>query len=317
MARFRRHEPQVMDSTAIVAYKQCPRYYFQRIVLGFVERNPPQYLGFGSCYHKFRESLDLQWLAIPPDDRKLFIASPDQQVAVFGVALNSALGYWKKKMMRDPVVGDKWDFLTQARLIESCTFAFKHWLKERTEGRIEILAPEQNFIIPMEDGTSIGGKIDLFIRYVNKVWVRDYKTSSKEQNEYYIRTLDPNDQFIRYTHAASSLAGEKVEGVFVEVLHNKKGTKARPKIGPEIHTHMTTRSEKQIDEWLKSEIFIHQQMERNRQEDVWPMHETKQCSFCVFHSVCKKPGEMSKMSKLESEFKVEPWDCTNRDVDQE
>jgi len=297
----------------MIAFKTCQRLYFYRFVLGFNQKETPQFFGFGSCYHKFRQVLDEEWLKL--NDAKLGLDN-DWQMSAFLKAMNAAIAYWDKKKMRDPVVTDKFAFLTKARLIESCTVAFKDWQREKKMGRVEILAVEQNFIIPLPDGTPVGGKVDVFLRWTGNLWVRDYKTSSAEQDAYFTRTLDPNDQFIRYTWAGASLSGEPVSGVLVDVMYNGKGTKKEPKKGPSIHTHMSSRSSKQIDQWVKEQMHLNKQLEANREADIWPMEE-KSCRYCPFHSVCSKASEFAQMAKLEAEFKVEPWDCTNRDVDQD
>jgi hypothetical protein len=143
-----------------------------------------------------------------------------------------------------------------------------------------------------------------------KVYGRDFKTSSKTQDAYFVRTLDPNDQFTRYTWAESELSGQDVEGQMVEVLFNAKSTKKEQK-GPSIHNHLTTRSKDQLERWVKEQVFYNKILTIMREEDTYPMEE-KHCPFCEFHSVCSKGTEQAMMNKLESEFKVEPWDCVNR-----
>lgn len=309
MAKFERHEPVVMDHSAIIQAKGCLRRYFYRIVLARTEKDSPQYFGFGSCYHKFREVLEREFANAPKSERML----PDTQMIFFQRAVAEARRIWKQKRMVDPPVGSKWEFLTEARLIESCAVAFKHWQREKEKGVIEVLAIEQNFIVPLPDGSVTGGKADQIIRWHSKVWGRDFKTSSKTQNTYYSRTLDPNDQFTRYTYAEAQLSGQPVQGQLVEVLFNGKSTKKEKK-GPSIHPYLATRSTYQIEQWVKESMFFNELLERCREADVWPMQETN-CSFCPYHSVCKQASERGMMAKLEAEFRVEPWDCTNRDVD--
>lgn len=327
MGKLQRYEPVVQDHSAVSVAHRCKRKYFLRVVLGFVERSSPQYFGFGSCYHKFREVLEKQWLGITPytapspQER----IQPEWQTAAFGVALQAAMDLWKKKKMKDPPPDDKWGFMTQARMIESCAVAFKHWQREKDQGRIEVLACEQNFIVPLPDGTKVAGKADQIIRWNGKLWGRDFKTSSKEQNAYYARTLDPNDQFTRYTWAESELSGVRfngdgtitgtpVQGQLVEVLFNAKPTKKEQK-GPSVHAHIASRSPTQLVAWVKEQVFYSKLLELLRENDNYPM-EPAACSFCEFHSVCKTSGERAMMAKLEAEFRVEPWDCVNRvDVD--
>lgn len=326
MRKFKRYEPVILDHSAVIQAKQCKRKYFYRIVLGFSPKVTPQYFGFGSCYHKFREVLEKEFMkrnAALKDWVEAYKLNPDSagprpqdpmevdvQMQMFGTALQAATDLWKRKKMQDPPAGDRWDFMTQARLLESCATAFKWWQKEKQQGRIEVLAVEQNFIVQLPDGSYTAGKADQIIKWNNKIWGRDFKTSSKEQNSYFTRTLDPNDQFIRYTFAEAELCGQPVQGQLVEVLYNGKSTKKEQK-GPSIHSHISSRSDQQIKQWVKEQMFYNKIFQLMRDEDTYPMEE-KSCSFCEYHSVCTKPSEQSQMAKLEAEFKVEPWDCTNR-----
>lgn len=321
MGKFQRYEPVVQDHSALSQAHRCKRKYFFRIILGFVERVSPQYFGFGSCYHKFREVLEKSWR----DADKILRNTPETQMEFFGVALQAARDVWKKKKMRDPPPDDKWSFQTEKRLIESCATAFKHWQREKVQGRIEVIAVEQNFVVALPNGTKVAGKADQIVRWNGKLWGRDFKTSSKEQNAYFTRTLDPNDQFTRYTWAESELSGahfhadgkidgNPINGQIVEVLFNAKPTKKEQK-GPSIHTHLATRSATQLAMFVKEQIFYDKILTLLRENDVYPM-EPAACSFCEYHSVCKLGGERAMMAKLEAEFKVEPWDCQNRvDVD--
>lgn len=311
MKRLKRFEPRVMDHSAIIQAMRCKKKYFFRVVLGFVQADQPQYFGFGSCYHKFREVLERMYMA---EKNVVIKASPEFQMTIFGQALQTALKLWEDKKMRDPVVGDKWEFLTRGRLMESCTVAFKNWQREKERGRIEVIAVEQDAIIPLPDGQEIGVKLDQVVRWNGKVWGRDFKTSSKAQDAWFTRTLDPNDQFTRYTYGEQKLCGEDVQGQLIEVLYNAKGTKAEPKKGPTIYQHMATRSQTQLAEWEKEQMFYGKLLDLCRTEDIWPM-EPASCPYCEFHSVCQKPGENAQMAKLEAEFVVNPWNFMDRDVD--
>lgn len=338
MSKFQRYEPVVQDHSALSQAHRCKRKYFLRIVLGFVERVSPQYFGFGSCYHKFREILEKQYQGSAPyeptDAVGVKLRLQDWvtvrnteffHLRLFSVALQAARDLWKKKKMRDPPPDDKWSFLTEKRLIESCATAFKHWQREKVQGRVEVIAVEQNFVVPLPNGTKVAGKADQIVRWNGKLWGRDFKTSSKEQGAYFTRTLDPNDQFTRYTWAESELSGahfhadgkidgNPINGQIIEVLYNAKPTKKEQK-GPSIHTHLATRSATQLAAFVKEQIFYDKILTLMRDEDVYPM-EPAACSFCEFHSVCKIGGERAMMAKLEAEFRVEPWDCSNRiDVD--
>ncbi|HEX9430872.1 MAG TPA: PD-(D/E)XK nuclease family protein [Candidatus Bathyarchaeia archaeon] len=310
MKRFKRYEPTVLDHSSIILAKECLRKYFYRVVLGFAPPVVPQYLGFGSAYHKFREILEKEFMKGTDDQQK----TEDFQMTCFQTAMGAALKLWTDRKMKDPIVGDKWDFMTKTRLALTCGTAFKHWQREKQQGRIEVIATEQNIVVPLPDGEHVGGKADEIVRWNGKVWGRDFKTSSQEQNEYFKRTLDPNDQFTGYSFMEQELCGEPVQGQLVQVMYNAKGTKKEPQRGPEIFPYMATRSSWQIEKWVEERMHFNLILQLSRERDVWPQEE-KNCRYCAYHSVCKGATENAQAAKLEAEMVVSPWNFLERDAD--
>ena len=283
MKKYERHEPLIKDHTAMIAFKACKRKFFYQIVLGKVPKEDAIYFAWGQAYHKFREVLELT-----EDQTKATIAG---------------LEIWLAKQGADPPVGHKFAFLTRARLVKSFIKAFEWWEKEKKEKRIEVVAVEQSFNIQLPDGTFTGGRADQIVRLNGKLWGRDFKTSSKE-GKFYSRTLDPNDQFTRYTYSESKLSGERVHGQLIEVLYNSA------KAGPEITAYIAARSQYQLDQWEKDNMMENKLLDLCRENDIWPMEEVG-CSFCPYHSVCKMPTEGAMMAKLDQEYMTRPWDHTN------
>lgn len=281
MPEFERMEPLILDHTAVINAKQCLRKYFFAIVLGCQPRGTPApYFAFGSAYHKFREVLE---------------ESKD-----FKTALLAALEYFDKATGgKNPEAGTKWEFLTRERLMQSCAVAYKHYEKEKAQGKIEVIAIEQPFNVEIKDGEFTSGRFDQIVRWNGRLWGRDFKTTSKE-GMYYQRGLDPNDQFTRYTYAEQKLAGQRVEGQIIEVMYNAK------KSGPAITIYTSTRTQWQLDDWEQDELFMRETIRRAREQDVWPKHENS-CTFCQFHSTCKMGSEGSQKAKLKAEFTQKAW----------
>lgn len=309
-----RYFPKVMDSTAVMTYKTCPRKFFFRIVLGFVPYTKYPYFAFGSAYHKFREILDKRWIEGERDKAK-----------IFEEAITAASDYCKKHLVT-PTEG-KWKFMTQARLLASCIYAFKRWSEEKDEGVIEVIASEQPFriVIPskvVEDGIIIAGRADQIIKDRGKIWGRDFKTTSQAGGKdgglspFYTNTLEPNDQFTRYTYAESILQfgqlednpGRRVQGQYVEVLiNNEKG-------GPNIENLITSRNKWQLEKWLEEHDVWMEFLFLSKERDAWPANE-KSCNFCEYRKVCTMPSESSMMTELKGNYNVEPWDCENMHED--
>lgn len=291
MAEFERMEPLVLDHTAVIQAKSCLRKYFFGIVLGMNPRGPTApYFSFGSAYHKFREVLELEYMK-------------GNTTSNFKLALDSGVAYFDEATGgKSPEAGAKFDWLTRERLIKSCMVAYQHWQKEKSQGKITVLAVEQPFNVELIEGSGefTSGRFDQIVRWNGKVWGRDWKTSSKE-GMYYQRGLDPNDQFTRYTYSEQKLTGgQRVEGQMIEVLYNSK------KAGPTITQYLSTRTQFQLDDWEADEMFMRETLKRAREQDRWPKQEHS-CGFCQFHSVCKMGSEGAQKAKLRAEFQQKAW----------
>lgn len=289
-----RYEPKIADHSSIICAKRCKREYFLRIVLGYESKKKPAFFTFGSAYHKFREVLET--------------SKADTTELKGAEALEAAVKLWNKEQGQNPPVDDKFSYLNLGRLIDSCKVAYKHWLLEKEKGRIEVLAVEQDFVIQMPDGSYTRGKADQIVKWNGKPWGRDFKTSSKNQ-QFYARSLEPNDQFSRYTYSEAKLTGTIVQGQIIEVLYNTKTQ------GPKIIEYLASRTQKQLEVWAQEQVFYNKILKLMRDEDCYPMEEVN-CQYCKFHSVCKQPTEQAMLAKLQSEFVVKPWDPTNRDTDE-
>jgi len=306
MARFERYEPASRDSTAVLAFKKCARYYFYKIVLGFREKGTPQYFIFGSAYHRFREVLELEHQK--DITQHLHDAGP-----LFVKAIDAATKTFKARG-GDPVPGSsKFDYLTEAKLMECCIVAFNAWRKEKEKNAIEVLAVEQSFEVVLSDGkTTRGGRADQFARFTGQLAGRDFKTTSKDVNNqhtenFYKRGMDPNDQFTGYLVGLTHLSGEFVGMLIVDVLVIPSPTKKTPNPKPYLKQFLSTRTRWQLEIWEEEVAIVERWIDICREEDKWPMCEGS-CSYCEYHSVCTKGTEQAQMAKLEEFFTKVPWD---------
>lgn len=288
LEKFGNHEPPITDSSAAQCFKACPRRYFFRYVLARVRKQLPPYIRFGSGYHKFREVFE--------------------RTGDFKLAISEAVKLFNKKG-GDPPVGSRYDFLTGLRLSQSCAIAYEHIKKEKLAKIIEVVSIEQPFNVQLKDETFTSGRLDQLVLWNKKPWIRDFKTTTK-MGDYYKRTLEPNDQFTRYTFAGSQLTGERVNGVIVEVLYNTK------KEGPAIHQYLAARTPTQVEVWEEEQVYWNMFLNTCRERNVWPMNET-QCYNCDYHSVCKSPTEVTQLNRLRGDYEHKPWDNTKSEEEED
>ena len=288
MPRMQRCEPSIIDSSAIQCFKRCHRQYFYRYVLGRKIKHEPEFFRFGRAYHRFREVLERT--------NKLQEAIVETQNLF-------------RKRGGDPVIGSRWDFLTELRLLQSCKVAFLAWEKEKRLKVFEVIAIEQPFNVELSDGSRTSGRFDQVVKWNGKVWGRDFKTSSK-MGKFYERSLEPNDQFSRYTFAGSKLHGVQIQGQIIEVLYNTK------KDGPSIHQFLATRTATQLEVWERDQRHYNMELNTCREVDNWPMNENA-CFNCEYHVICKSPTENIMQDRLSNDYDFSPWDNTKVDQDDE
>lgn len=295
MAKFDRYEPLIRDHTATSVYDICERKYFYRMVLGRVSRSETYKVvtDFGSMYHKYRQTLEQEY------------KKHGEMESAHKVAILHAIEH---KADCDP--NFKFAYLDTTRAITTCKAAFKIWCDEKRMGRIEVLEIEQPFNVIIEDeerNFPIGGRKDQIVKWNGKLWIRDFKTTSKDER-FYDRQLDPGEQATRYIYGGGKLHGSRIEGIIFDVVFNTKTA------GPKFFVKLISKTTYQLETWEREQKFLEKQLEQCRITDIWPMR-THNCSFCDFADVCRSPNEESMMAKLSQNYALKPWDSTK--VEQE
>lgn len=279
-----RHEPTSMDHTATKCFMECPRKYFYRMVLG---RSAPEgewesVFAWGTSLHKFLEVL--------------------YSTGHAGEAMTAAQPFVR------PPAKSTFMFQDKERWMLTIGALTKFYLEEKAKGAITVLGIEQPFHIQFPDGITIGGRFDQLIKWNNRVWIRDWKTTSKRA-DWFANQLDPNDQAMRYIYAASCLThgvGDDglplrvIDGTIFVAITNMKT------VGPEIRPITSSRSMTQLRAWVQDKMFIHRQMAMCREEDIWPMNEVA-CTFCDYRTVCTQPSEAGMEQMLRNAFLLRPW----------
>lgn len=288
-----RLEPLVLDSTAAKEFKSCPRKYFYRIVLG---RVPPQdvtppWFTWGSALHKFYEILETEGLA---------------KALVYAGTFKPNISEQYKKF----------DFLDKTRFIQTVNLIVQENQKEKSGASLRVIATEQPFNVQLPDGSFIGGRFDQVLEWQGKIWIRDFKTTSK-QKSYFQNSMDPNDQAMRYLYAATLmhmgeeafLKGRVIDGIIFLAIYNAKS------VGPELYPVIFSKNATQLKKWVDQQMFINKYLNLCRETDNWPMNENRNCSFCEYAKVCRMPSEAGMVQILKNNYQLKPWDFNN--VDQE
>jgi hypothetical protein len=284
-----------LDSSMTVLYKECPRRFFYRYVLGRDVKDEPIYFRFGGAYHKFREQFEL---ILQENGGQL---TPEAATKAISVAVKQFLDGGG-----NPPIGSWYEYMTDARLQMSCIEAIKKIRNERITRTFTVLSVEMPFSVQMPDGFYTAGRIDQVILHEGEVGLRDFKTASRFGDSYE-RKLNPNDQFSRYMYALTLLRGtsehipdEPIRKLYVEVMHNTKT------VGPKLHTLLASRSNEQLSNWLKDATTWNHKIKKSFEDDNWPMNEA-QCDRCPFHKVCSSPTTRMQINRLENDYEIRVW----------
>jgi hypothetical protein len=292
LPQLQRVEPKVIDHSGLKIYKDCQKRYFFRVVLGLKPKETAHLLNWGTVYHKFREVLEKEYIRVEEKDK----------VGPFKAAIIAGLDYWERNI-KEPAPESKYGFLTKDRFVLSCKEAYESWLKEKRLGQIKVLAVEQSFSIVLPDGTETCGRIDQIIKWAGKIWIRDFKTSTKPAS-IFENGINPNDQALRYIYAGTVLHGQPVFGAVFDVLYNVKSK------GPEVYMKMTTRNEYQVKQWLEEQAHWTVKLSYSRDHESYG-HNESGCGWCDFHHICKQSSEASQYNVIKTGYKFDPWDPLN------
>lgn len=306
-----RYEPVVLDSSAMTTYKACPRLFFYQYVLARVPKVSPVYIRFGSAYHKFREILSKRY-------KTWILENPTSSIDNFPdpfllEAIKGAIDLFTKEG-GDPPPQDRHSHLTKGRLFASCKLAYEWWKNEKRQNQIIVIGIEDSINFEYANGNRKCGRVDEEVEWNGKLWIRDFKCSGKDP-KYYPKSLAIKDQAYTYILGASSLSGRKVEGIIYEQMYNDKPTKTTQK-GPSIHPHLVQFTHSQMTNWEYEQQLWHEQINRSRELDVYPMAENDmRCVWCSYYDVCNSMNENQMVAKLNNEFKHKVWDNMNPNDD--
>lgn len=302
-----RYEPIILDSSAITTYKTCSRLFFYQYVLAKVSKDSKPYIRFGSAYHKFREILSKRYKTWRIENPTLDIDSfPDGFLLE---ATKAALDLFTKEG-GDPNPQDRHAHLTKGRLFASIKIAYEYWKDEKRKGQVIVIGVEDSINFQYANGNRKCGRVDESIEWNGKLWIRDFKCSGKDP-KYYPKSLKIKDQAYTYLTGAASLSGRKVEGIIYEQMYNDKPTKTTQK-GPSIHPHIIQFTPAQLKNWDYEQQLIHEQINRSRELDIYPMCENDlRCVWCDYYEVCDAMNENQMIAILNNKFKHKIWDNMN------
>jgi hypothetical protein len=277
-----------VDNFALTIHQACPTKHKHRIQEHWTLRRKSPALGFGGALHLGiaewyrRGSLDL--------------------------AIQAIRDGWTEPNRTD-------DF----RTMQKCIDVMRGYAKQYPNESFQIVGGldpilEASFTIDTglttDAGTPIeyGGIFDGLVEFSGHVYILEHKSTSVLGPTYFSQ-FKPNNQVTGYIWAARQMTGMRVAGAMINAIGVYKAGATR------FERHLTTRTDAEIDEWLKSVQSTCNEIEYHDRKGFWPMRTTSctQYGLCEFHSVCSLADPTLRAKRLEQDFVREIWDYENRD----
>jgi len=311
-------EPEVFDNSMLSTFQRCPRKGFYQYALqrSPVGTNYP--IQFGVAYHKFRETLEALHKKIIEEGPHT-LNDPKTQRLIYELAFKKAVEVTRLKDAegksylgwKEPPIGHKHEFLTENRLATTCKEAFQNWLDEKEDKKIILVLSEQSFDLDLSNGERYGGRFDQLIDWNHKLWLRDFKTTSRMGKGYGAK-FEPNNQMPGYIWASQRLSNESVEGVTIEVVYN---TKLK---GPEFFPYLSTRTAWQLENWEEEVGYEIENVRSHFLKGMFPKR-TDACDDyggCYFREACKRDGWPNIERWLITNTIHSVWDFANPDKEE-
>lgn len=280
------------DATSLSLFKECPRKYFYRMVMGYRPKGDRVHLTFGQFYHSALETYD---------HSRVFLGK-DHQSAM------------RDAVRRAMVDSFNWESdnpnKNRFTLIRSVAWYLDFFEDDPAE--VYVLqsghpAVELSFRMELDLQVQANqpyvlcGYIDKVVSFAGGQYVLDRKTTKSTLSEYYFDQYAPDNQFSMYSAVTKVLWSVPISGVIVDAAQIAVGF-------TEFRRGMTTRNEYVLDEWLLETKYWIGQAKACAEANFWPQND-KSChkyNGCEFREICRLAPQVRK-NFLETKFEIEHW----------
>lgn len=297
------------DSTSLGALKKCPRYYQLTIVEGWSARGRKLDLEFGLFLHAARERY-----------YHARASGADHDAAVDAAFDWLLTATWDETLDR-PWIGDQ--YKNRFTLARTLVWYLDQWEHDPLATVIQAdgkPAVELSFRFALDFGPYGGefsydpikdeggetkfylcGHLDRLVRFNDRLWISDLKTTKNALDAWYFAQFSPHNQMSCYSLGGQVALSEPCAGIIIDAVQIGVGF-SRSVRG------QVQRTQAQLEEFLRSLRVLLTQAETYARANFWPMNET-QCWNCEFRSICaKSPNVREKW--LAADFVRRTWDPT-------
>ena len=288
-----------IDSTSLGAFKKCPRFYQLSIVEGWAPRLESVHLTWGILAHSTIEHYH-HYLTTGADHEEalrgavLFLLKAtwrngapwqsDHSAKNRFTLLRSMIFYLDKFGPNDPI---QTIVLANGKPAVELSFRFDSDLKT----------------ISTAEPILICGHLDRLGLFQDTPYVVDFKSTQYGLSQEWFTKFTPFNQFTIYILGGRIVYKTPTAGLIVDGCQTI-ATTSRFQRG------FVTRSDYQLEDWLRGFSFTVREMEHCAIEDYWPQRETS-CDLyggCDFRGVCSQKTPEAAQEMLHGMFHRRVWD---------
>lgn len=303
-----------IDSTSLGEFKTCPRKYYYRLRLGYVNREQSVHLTFGLLIHGSRERYDhakatgtshqqalsdaLRWALTQTWNRKLgrpWIS--DHKLKNRQTLLRTIVWYLDQFGDNDPI---KTVILANGKPAVELSFRFDTGYKSQSTGEPFVLC----------------GHFDRLGELHDKIYLLDVKTTGYTISPSWFASFSPDNQFSTYTLAGKVAFSVPVSGLIVDGIQIAVGFSRCERA-------LVPRDDALVEEWyaglgiwlghLEEYALVETVLPAETKELAWPMND-KACHLyggCQYRPICTRTPR-ARPTALAADFKQEQWDPLQR-----
>lgn len=300
----------VWDSTSLGWAKTCLRLYYYQMIVGYAPRSISFHLDFGIWYHSALEQYDkLRASGLEPEAsllrvvRDLFLKTwiEDAEGGHPALTVRTESGTWENidpNKNRETLVRSVVWYIDQFGEADPAkTLVLPNGLPA-----VELTFKMETDIVHPQGGKYIlSGHLDRVVLFDSDPYVMDRKTTKSTISPYYFRRYSPDNQISLYSIAGNVVFNTPVKGVIIDAAQIAVGFTS-------FSRGVITRTNAQLDEWLRDLGPTLKGIERAAETGHWPMNDTACDKYggCPFRDICSKdPGVREQF--LKSNFVERRW----------
>lgn len=292
------------DSTSIKSGEKCWRYYKYSIIDGWRAGTTNPHLFFGQALHASVESYDRACANGQTHEEAMRAAFNTALVESWDHDHNRPWASEEPTKTRDTLLRTLVWYLDKYKEDPLKTLILENG-KPAVELSFSISLADlgDQFIAPTGEPYLICGHIDRAVEWNEEIWITDVKTTKNQLDENYFRQYTPDTQVSLYSVAGKVIFGKEIQGLIIDGIQViVTGSRFRRQPIP--------RTESQLEEWLDDLTVYLRDLERNVDQDRWPMNPSA-CGFgnfqCVYRPICSAAPE-ARDELLNAFYTKKSWD---------